>query len=76
MESTKFNTYSVYDFKLCKNLLISATSKSHVKEYLKVTGLNLDCSDDIHFLHLGAESTPIEIKYPLWFGLVGTNIDF
>lgn len=69
MESTKYITYSVYDFVRCKNLHISATSKCHVKEYLNFTGLNLDCSDDIQFLHLGAESTPIEINYQLWFGL-------
>lgn len=71
-----FKTYSVYDVAHSCYLHISATSKAHVKEYLKVTGLNLNCSDDIQILHIGAESTPIEINYPQWFGLAGTNIDF
>lgn len=71
-----YKTYSVYDFARCSHLHISATSKAHVKVYLKVTGLNLDCSDDIEILHNGAESTPIEINYPQWFGFTGTNIDF
>lgn len=77
MKKTRnFKTYSVYDVAHCSYLHISATSKVHVKEYLKATGLNLDCSDDIQLLHNGAESTPIEINYPKWFGLAGTNIDF
>ena len=75
MEKRFYKTYSVYDVAHCCYLHISATSKSHVKEYLKVTGLFLDCSDDIQTLHNGAESTPIEINYPQWFGLAGTNID-
>lgn len=76
MKKRIYKTYSVYDVAHSYYLHISATSKAHVKEYLKVTGLNLYCSDDIQVLHLGAESSPIEINYPQWFGLAGTNIDF
>lgn len=75
-KTRKFKTYSVYDVAHSRFLHISATSKAHVKVYLCVTGLNIHCSDDIQILHFGAESTPIEINYPQWFGLPGTNIDF
>lgn len=77
MKKTRiYKTYSVYDVARNRYLHISATSKYHVKLYLKVTGLNSYCSEDIQILHTGAESTPIEIRYPQWFGLPGNNIDF
>ena len=67
MRKKIYNTYSVYDVAHARYLHISATSKAHVKEYLKVTALFLDCSDDIQLLHRGAESTPIEVNYPQLF---------
>lgn len=75
-KTSNFKTYSVYDFAHSCYLHISATSKTHVKEYLRATCLNIHCSDYIQILHRGAESTPIEINYPQWFGLPGTNIDY
>nr|DAF75463.1 MAG TPA: hypothetical protein [Microviridae sp.] len=46
MKKTAYNTYSVYDFACASYLHISATSKAHVKEYLKVTALH--CKDYRH----------------------------
>lgn len=76
MKKRIYKTYKVYDFAHSCYLHISATSKAHVKQYLRAKGLNIYCSDDIQYLHRGALSTPIEINYPQWFGLAGINIDF
>ena len=51
MKKSIYKTYSVYDVAHCCYLHISATSKAHVKEYLKVTGLNYNCSDDIQIVN-------------------------
>lgn len=75
-KTRNFKTYSVYNFAARFHMHITATSKAHVLEYLRVTGLNIYCSEDIQILHTGADSTPIEVNYPQWFGLPGTNIDF
>lgn len=54
---------------------ITATSKEHVKIYLREKGWDIYCDTEIAILHDGGEGTPIEDNYPEWFGLPGSNID-
>lgn len=54
---------------------ITATSKKHVKIYLREKGWDIYCDAVIDILHIGGEGTPIEKDYPEWFGLPGSNID-
>lgn len=54
---------------------ITATSKKHVKIYLREKGWDIYCDTEIEILHDGCEGTPIEKNYPEWFGLPGSNID-
>ena len=54
---------------------ITATSKKHVKTYLREKGWDIYCEKDINMLNNLGEGDPIEKLYPEWFGLPGTNID-
>ena len=54
---------------------ITATSKKHVKTYLREKGWDIYCDKDINMLNNWGEGNPIEKLYPEWFGLPGTNID-
>lgn len=71
----RIRTYSVYNHASCAYMHITATSKKHVKTYLREKGLDIHCDKDINMLNNWGESDPIEKSYPEWFGLPGTNID-
>lgn len=68
-------TYSVYNHASRAYMHITATSKEHVKIYLREKGWDIYCDTEIAILHDGGEGTPIEDNYPEWFGLPGSNID-
>lgn len=69
-------TYSVYNYASRSYMHITATSKEHVRIYLRERGWHIYCDDEITILHRGGESTPIEEDFPEWFGIPGYNIDF
>lgn len=71
----KNKTYSVYNHASRAYMHITATSKKHVKIYLREKGWDIYCDTEIEILHDGCEGTPIEKNYPEWFGLPGSNID-
>lgn len=71
----KIKTYSVYNHASRAYMHITATSKKHVKTYLREKGWDIYCDKEVNILHDGGEGDPIEKSYPEWFGLPGTNID-
>lgn len=71
----RIKTYSVYNYASRAYMHITATSKKHVKIYLREKGWNIYCSLDIQILHDGGEGASIEKNYPEWFDLPGSNID-
>ena len=72
----RIKTYSVYNHVRSAYIHITATSKKHVKIYLREKGWDIYCDKEIEILHTGGETTPIENNYPQWFGLPGYNIDY
>ena len=71
----KNKTYSVYNHASRAYMHITATSKKHVKIYLREKSWDIYCDTEIAILHDGGEGNPIEKNYPEWFGLPGSNID-
>lgn len=63
----KLKTYSVYNFASRAFMHITATSKKHVKIYLREKGYDIYCSEDIQILHKGGEGASIEGNYPELF---------
>ena len=71
----RITTYSVYNHASGAYMHITATSKKHVRTYLREKGWDIYCDKDINMLNNWGEGYPIEKSYPEWFGLPGTNID-
>lgn len=71
----RIRTYSVYNYASRAYMHITATSKKHVKTYLREKGWDIYCDNDINMLNNWGEGDSIEKLYPEWFGLPGTNID-
>lgn len=71
----RIRTYSVYNHASGAYMHITATSKKHVRTYLREKGWDFYCDKDINMLNSWGEGDPIEKLYPEWFGLPGTNID-
>lgn len=69
----RIKTYSVYNYASRAYMHITATSKKHVKIYLRKKGWDIYYDKDINILHNGGEGSSVESNYPEWFGLPGVK---